>query len=215
MNDSRQCLLVITDSWKSPAGKLTIFERDTATSSWRKSGRALNVRVGRAGLAWGRGLTTTGNLSGPVKKEGDDKAPAGIFRLRTVFGRERDTKMPFIKINRNIVAVDDPGSRHYNQVLDESKVARRDWKHAEEMFRIAGYKRGVVVEHNVPAAAGAGSCIFLHIWEGPAISTSGCTALSEPDLAGIIRILDPSRVPVLVQLPKGEYESLRWKWNLP
>ena len=212
---SRQCLVVITESWTSPAGKLSMLERDDESASWRRRGSAIEVRVGRAGLAWGRGLTDTANFAGPVKKEGDDKAPAGVFRLGTVFGSKRESKMPFAALSRNLVAVDDPSSRYYNQLIDQTKIDRRDWKHAEQMFGVSVYKRGVVVEHNTPAKAGAGSCIFLHVWESPATSTSGCTAMPEQELAGIIRWLDPARHPLLVQLPRPVYEKLLATWKLP
>ncbi len=211
---SRQCLIVTTDSWESASGTMSMFERN-ATSSWRPTGSTISVVVGRAGLAWGRGLIETSGLSGPVKKEGDYKAPAGVFKLGSVFGLKRETKMPFVAITENVVAVDDPHSRYYNRLVDGSEIRRRDWKHAEKMFGVDVYKCGVFVEHNIPPKPGAGSCIFLHIWQNRATSTSGCTAMAEENLRIIIRWLDPAKHPVLVQLPRPAYENLRDKWNLP
>ncbi len=75
---SRQCIVVITDSWISNHGLLAWFERDDHFE-WHQRGGPIPTVVGRAGLAWGRRELNVTNLPGPVKREGDDKAPAGIF----------------------------------------------------------------------------------------------------------------------------------------
>jgi zinc D-Ala-D-Ala dipeptidase len=177
------------------------------------------VVLGKAGLAWGRGLLNPESLSGPVKGEGDNKAPAGVFKLRGVFGyppRSPGTKMSYLPLSKNIVAVDDPKSRYYNQVIDKRKIKTPDWQSAENMILADDrYKWGVMVEHNVPPKAGAGSCIFLHVWKTPATLTTGCTAMAETDLVGIIRWLDPAKHPVLVQMPAYIYNEVRAKWGLP
>jgi L,D-peptidoglycan transpeptidase YkuD (ErfK/YbiS/YcfS/YnhG family) len=77
------------------------------------------------------------------------------------------------------------------------------------------YRWGIVVEHNWNAAPGQGSCIFIHIRAHSGAATSGCTAMSEPDLLRIIRWLDASKQPVLVQLPAEEYRRLQKGWGLP
>jgi D-alanyl-D-alanine dipeptidase len=78
------------------------------------------------------------------------------------------------------------------------------------------YRWGVVVDHNTdPVTAGAGSCIFLHIWLGPGVGTTGCTAMSQEQLEGLLARLDPARRPLLVQLPRPEYKKLRRHWKLP
>ena len=62
---------------------------------------------------------------------------------------------------------------------------------------------------------GAGSCIFLHIWERPFKGTSGCTAVSALDLEGLLRRLGPQDQPLLIQLPRQAYERLALPWGLP
>ena len=193
---------------------MSLFERADA-SSWQPHGSTIAVRIGRGGLAWGSGIIETTKLAGPIKKEGDDKAPAGIFRLGSVFGLMAQTKMPFVALSKNMVAVDDPQSRYYNRIVDQSKIDYRDWRHAERLFGVDVYRLGVVVEHNVPAEPGLGSCIFLHIWKNLVTSTSGCTAMSERELIRVIRWLDPAKGPLLVQLPRPVYKTIEAEWNLP
>lgn len=216
LKNCRQCLVVTTDSWSAPHGMMSIFERNKG-STWRRTGSPIPIVVGRAGLGWGRGITGKITLPGPTKKESDDKAPAGIFRLRSVFGIERkaSTKMPYLTLSPSVVAVDDPRSRFYNRFVDQNKIGKRDWRHVEKMFGVDVYKWGVVVDHNMPPIPEAGSCIFLHTWINPATPTSGCTAMSQTNLLKMVRWLDPKSHPVLVQLPRAVYSQLRERWNLP
>jgi D-alanyl-D-alanine dipeptidase len=100
--------------------------------------------------------------------------------------------------------------------VDRSKIEKIDWHSSEQMRRKdVLYKWGVVAEHNPAAIPGAGSCIFLHIWESSSAPTAGCTAMPESDLVRLIRWLDPARHPILVQMPRGAYRSIRAKYDLP
>ena len=77
------------------------------------------------------------------------------------------------------------------------------------------YKWGIVVEHNRTAMPGAGSCIFLHVWKGPASPTAGCTAMPENELVKLLRWLDPAAHPILVQMPRAKYSAVQSKLALP
>jgi L,D-peptidoglycan transpeptidase YkuD (ErfK/YbiS/YcfS/YnhG family) len=213
-----QCIVVLTDSWSTPRGTLSAFDRNRK-SGWRKHSAPSSVVIGKAGLAWGRGVIDVGDLAGPVKIEGDNKAPAGVFRLGSVFGRAAHpglTKMPYLALSTSIVAVNDSRSRHYNQLIDVTKVRHRDWGTAENMIlKDHRYDLGVFVNHNLPPRPDAGSCIFLHVWKDSSTLTTGCTAMPQEELLELIRWLDPSRDPMLVQLPMSLYNELRAKWDLP
>src|SRR5215831_18973962 len=76
-------------------------------------------------------------------------------------------RMQYIALTPSVECVDDPRSSRYNQLFDSRGVAR-DWNSSEQMRRDDElYRWGVLVAHNVgPAVGGAGSCVFLHIWQG-------------------------------------------------
>ena len=58
------------------------------------------------------------------------------------------------------------------------------------------YRLGIVIEHNTsPPEAGAGSCVFMHIWLGPGIGTSGCTAMQEGDIETLLAWIDSRAHP--------------------
>jgi D-alanyl-D-alanine dipeptidase len=77
------------------------------------------------------------------------------------------------------------------------------------------YKWGVVVDHNSAATPGGGSCIFLHIWKDSSTATAGCTAMPEQNLVDLLRWLDPAKRPVLIQMPRQDYDALRSRYSLP
>lgn len=166
-------------------------------------------------MAWGRGIQPPPR--GGVKREGDLRAPAGIFALGPMFGhggtRAVAGGLPFVPILEGTRFVDDPASRWYNRIV--APGTPRDWKSSESM-RIPEYAVGIVVGHNqAPARPGAGSCIVLHVLSGPGIPTRGCTAMRETDLRRVAAWLKASAHPVLVQLPRPAYETLRKPWSLP
>jgi L,D-peptidoglycan transpeptidase YkuD (ErfK/YbiS/YcfS/YnhG family) len=178
--------------------------------------------LGRAGLAWGRGLHPA--MPGLQKREGDGRSPAGVFAITALFGEAepgssfaRAAKLPYLCASAGLKCIDDAASAQYNRIVHQSRVAQRDWASCEDMRRDdQRYVVGAVVAHNLePRVPGAGSCIFLHVWEREGLPTAGCTAMALADMTTIAGWLDGAAVPVLVQLPEAEFGSLREVWDLP
>jgi D-alanyl-D-alanine dipeptidase len=217
---AEQLVVVTTPDWTSTTGTMRRFERATSASEWRSLDSATPVVVGRTGIAWGIGFDDV-SAEGPHKNEGDGKAPAGIFALDTAFGfAPRDSihnvKLPYVQLLSTTDCVDDTASVHYNTVVDRGAVPRVDWKSAEHMREVPQYEIGVIVGYNAtPPVKARGSCIFLHIWTGPASHTAGCTALEETKLRDVVMWLDPKKRPLLVQLTAKDYSALRASWKLP
>jgi L,D-peptidoglycan transpeptidase YkuD (ErfK/YbiS/YcfS/YnhG family) len=219
LRDSRQCLLVVAPNWSSTTGVLRGFERASTTSDWKMRGNTVPVVLGKNGLGWGLGLIDTKSRAGPRKIEGDNKVPAGIFRLGPAFGYVRRAawmKLQYVPLTTESEGVDDPRSHYYNQLVDRSKVSKVDWRTSEQMRRADDlYKWGVFVAHNSVATPGAGSCIFLHVWKNSSTPTTGCTAMAESDLLRLLRWLAPNSHPVLVQMPRADYEAFQRDLILP
>ncbi|MFN7947344.1 MAG: L,D-transpeptidase family protein [Blastocatellia bacterium] len=219
--ESRQLVLVITPDWNAVDGKLWRYERHSAKDAWQQIESGIPVVVGKNGLAWGSGLHAPQHGSGPVKKEGDGKSPAGIFRLSSAFGYASAAeagaiKLPYTHLTGTIECVDDVKSEHYNTILDRNS-ASVDWNSSEKMREQKDYYRwGVVVDHNAaPVRKGGGSCIFLHIWNHAGSGTAGCTAMEGRKMEALMRWLDPAAKPLLVQLTEAEYQRLSKSWQLP
>ena len=221
LGDARQLVLVVSDNWDATSAVLRRYARPGEGQPWQAVGEGVPVSIGRTGLAWGRGLHGNPPLPGPTKREGDGKAPAGVFTLPLAFGyapkeQAGAVKLPYMQLTAEVMGVDDVKSRRYNQLVRADQVTK-DWDSAETMLRPDGlYEWGVFVNHNVsPAQPGAGSCIFLHIWRGPERSTAGCTAMSRENMILLVQWLDPAAHPVLVHLPRQAYEHMAEPWGLP
>jgi L,D-peptidoglycan transpeptidase YkuD (ErfK/YbiS/YcfS/YnhG family) len=219
LSQSSQMVVVTTKDWTATDGTLRRFER--TERAWQQVGPAVPVVVGRGGLGWGRGMHPPSS-SGPQKKEGDGRSPAGIFRLTYAFGyapaeEVREIKLPYIQCTSSVDCVDDTNSSSYNIIVDRRSVAKVDWKSSEKM-RLSDdeYKLGVFVAHNTsPTEPGAGSCVFMHVWEEPGHPTSGCTAMGVGSIESLLGWLDARSNPVLVQLPQEEYRQKQTPWKLP
>ncbi len=200
-----QVVAVVTETWESTGGRLIRLERKG--EAWIAASESIPVTVGHRGLGVGLGLHR-GALEGPIKNEGDHRAPAGVFRLESGFGTKAlpPAAFPYRRTDDADRWVDDPESARYNQWvrLDDPSV-RRDWASAETMHRRDGlYDFGIVVGHNRdPVAKGRGSAIFLHAWQAPGRSTVGCTAMEKRRVRGLLEWLDAAKAPVLVQAPRS------------
>ena len=215
--DSRQMLLVTSAGWEATQGTARRYERTGVGSAWHPQGAAFPVSLGRAGLAWGQGLHTRPNH--PRKREGDGRAPAGVYRLREAVGYAAapapGVRLPYRVATKTLRCVDDPASTAYNTLKEDSPA--RDWTSAEDMRRTDDLYRWVIwVGHNdAPPQPGGGSCIFLHLRAAPDATTAGCTAMDEAPMAELLAWLSPAARPVLVQLPEDERRRLSEAWGLP
>jgi zinc D-Ala-D-Ala dipeptidase len=213
--NAKQLILVVSPDWGSATATLRRFERKG--TGWRQAGDVVDVVIGRSGLAWGAGVNReTG--PGPVKREGDGKSPAGVFHIGHAFGFEsvpRWMRLPYIQLRDSIQCVDDPASQLYNQIVVPSATTTPDWSSSEKMHAIDVYRWGAVVLHNDPPEKGRGSCIFLHLVDPHGKPTAGCTSMPAAALGALLRWIDPAAQPLLVQLPRAEYDRLRSLWQLP
>jgi D-alanyl-D-alanine dipeptidase len=207
---TKQLLVVTTPNWSAKEGVLQRYEK--VENHWRKVGNTINIILGRNGLAWGKGLHTTPKDASYLKKEGDGKAPAGLFRLGNGFGyapANFNMHFPYAVYKTTDHCVDDSNSIWYNQIVDSTKI-KRDYKSFEHM-RLANnlYKYGITVKHNPKSIAQGGSCIFIHIKSDNKKGTAGCTAMREDNIITILKWLKGEKKPLLLQLPQSEMVNVQ------
>ena len=129
-------------------------------------------------------------------KEGDCITPKGTFKILKVFYRADKikkiiTKIPKIKIKKNMGWCDDPKSKFYNKLIkipikeSYEKLYRRD-----NLYDII-----IVLNYNIsPTIRGKGSAIFIHISRNNYQTTSGCIALKKSDLIKILKINNKNKL---------------------
>lgn len=202
-SECRQVMLVTASDWNQPTAQLRRYQRQG--EQWQSVGGPIQVTLGRSGLAWGRGEHDAPASQEPLKKEGDQRSPAGVYQITQLWLRKGvagppSGGFPVHRIFPDTIGVDDPKSRYYNRILRSGQIHEPDWDSWEKMD-ISDYDRVLVVAHNLDKPRpGEGSCIFMHRWEGPRKATSGCTAMAEKDLVQVINWLRPDCHPRLVQL---------------
>jgi zinc D-Ala-D-Ala dipeptidase len=213
---SAQAIVVATADWNSVDGTMTRFEKKDG--KWQPVGAPVAVVVGKNGVAWDGAIDAKWSANEPVKKEGDGRSPAGIFQLTQAFGYDPTppvTKLPYLPLTEATECVDDASSNAYSQIVNREQIPHPDWNSSEKMRSVDVYRIGLVVDYNSDALAGAGSCIFMHIWNGPGKGTAGCTAMEEARLKELVNWLNAEQHPVLIQMPETVYRALRNAWQLP
>lgn len=222
LRDSRQLIVVLTSDWNASEGKLRTYERDLG-GEWRTAGPETAVTVGREGVAWGSGLHPA-RSDGPLKREGDGRAPAGIFALGDAFGyaATADTAMPYVAMDEHDYCIDVAASPLYNRIVDVRDVGAAAIEGSTEPMRrdvhVDGdprYRLGLVIRHNTARHAGGGSCIFAHVWLAPGVATAGCTAMDDGAMRTLLAWLQPAATPRFVLLPRPVYAALQRDWDLP
>ncbi len=205
LRNSTQLIVANATDWNSHQAKMQWFERASVNDKWQPYNEPFDVVIGKKGLAYGQSQIPVPEGIIDFKKEGDMKSPAGLFGFCFAFGYAKEPdpviNWPYLHIDENFVGVDDPDSRYYNCIVDQSKLKPQDWKSAETMYRSDGlYKWGMVIDYNFnPFVKSGGSQIFLHIWRGPESGTEGCTAMPENKMLELLQWLDGKRNPLLWQ----------------
>lgn len=215
----KQLIVSIAPDWNSMTGRLQCFEREG--DKWKPAGPAWPVIYGKNGLAWGRGILGS-DQPGRQKTERDGRAPAGVFKIGTIY--TYDTALPagadfrFHTVGAGDAWIDDVNSRDYNRhVVIPDPANPPAWFQKQKMrHNDFAYRWLVEIRHNSdPPAAGMGSAIFFHIRRGPQRPSAGCTVMEEENLVRLIRWLRVEKQPHYVLLPESEYGS-KWKeWGLP
>lgn len=199
-----QYIIVISDDFNSQKAKLRCFEGE------KQVFETINVNLGKNGLGLGiSDLSLKYDAKDIKKKEGDKKAPIGIFRLTSTFGYTNTfkTKMPYTQATKNLICVDESSHKNYNQIIMMPPIKPDSFEYMKRDD--AQYEIGIVVQHNTIQKKNAGSCIFIHVQKGKNTPTAGCTSMTYDDLKKIVEWLDISKNPILIQIPKKYLDEVK------
>ncbi len=185
LGDSKQVILVTSNQLKTVSCKVDCYEK--VNNKWKQVFSTMPGVIGKKGFSMNR-------------TEGDNTTPVGKFSLGTAFGKYKNpgTKMPYRVTTKNDVWSNDP--KYYNMWVTDPKIQ------GEFMLRKDSlYDYGFVINYNIPERiVGKGSGIFFHIWRSSDLGTAGCVATSETDLLKVLKWLDPSEKPLIIEGPTSE-----------
>ncbi|NQY43418.1 MAG: hypothetical protein HRT87_08755 [Legionellales bacterium] len=150
LENNLQMILVLADNWDSIQCNLFLYERKNSQEPWELLHKAIPVVVGKKGMGWEK-KSYADIFPGPLKKEGDLKAPAGITELGQAFGFSKklanNKEYPYLHLTNSLECVDDKESKHYNKIIDSSTL-KKDWHSSEKMRDIELYEFGLVTGFN-------------------------------------------------------------------
>lgn len=175
-------IIVTVPSMASVKATLHTFERRTpADASWQRSGPPEMAVVGSNGIGWSEDFDYLARKDEPIKREGDKRTPAGIFRVAGPFGFEASSLSGYTRLSRgNSFCVEDPASRLYGKIVD--KRIATSVKQSEDMSADPSLKRGMIVDYPARRGAKAGSCVFVHVWDGAEVGTKARIAMPDDRL---------------------------------
>ena len=216
---SRQLVVVTASDWGATAGHMYTFEKQG--DQWLPAGLQAKVNLGINGLAWGLGLHP--DQSGPYKQEGDNKAPAGVFKLGAAFGKYDNllTGLDYQPQDKGHYCIDSETSPFYNQIVNVNNVgvdANRDSTEPMRRDIHAGdhlYDKGIVIIQNPDNIPGKGCCVFIHLWRSADKPSAGCTTMEESQLDALLAWLDKDSKPLFILLTLSEYQKKQADWKLP
>jgi L,D-peptidoglycan transpeptidase YkuD (ErfK/YbiS/YcfS/YnhG family) len=171
-------VLVVVPTMDTTKAVMQTFERDTPASAWTRSSAPEPTVVGARGIAWGDSFRSFARGDEPIKHEGDQRTPAGIYRFGASFGFAKTNRPGYLHLTPGAnFCVDDPSSPLYGRIVPRSTVGKK--VSGEDMAAFPLNKRGIVISYPSNREAKGGSCIFVHVWGGDGVGTAGCVALPE------------------------------------
>lgn len=144
------------------------------------------------------------------KKEGDGKTPIGEFELGIILGTHQNIQnkngLKYKQITEDMYWVDDPKSRHYNQLVNIS-TTKKDWDSAEHLIQYPiQYEYLIEIKTNPKNIPGKGSAIFLHCTNNR--PTAGCVAIDKVIMKKIIEnINEKTKIEICIQNNKKAKDS--------
>ena len=186
LDSIHQLLVVFNQTTEQNSAVLVAMQKKNKV--WRVISKPMPVGIGRKGFA-----------APDAKREGDQHAPTGFFRLGQLFCYDKvvNTKMPFIQTTSEDKWIDDPSSADYNRHVRGETTAK---SYENLKIRSDEYKYCVVVEYNRnPVVKGMGSAIFLHLSEGEKPNPSaGCVVITQKDMEELLKWMKPESKPSIL-----------------
>jgi L,D-peptidoglycan transpeptidase YkuD (ErfK/YbiS/YcfS/YnhG family) len=175
-------VVVSVPTMQSTEASVRTFERASPASPWERRGDPEPAVVGMRGIAWGNPYVYLAEKDEPLKREGDERTPAGVYRIGPTFGSDAINIPGHLLLTpTQQFCVEDARSPYYGKIVPQSVVGEKT--SGEDMAKYPLYKRGIVIDYPPRPRTQAGSCIFLHIWGGPAVGTKARIALPEERVA--------------------------------
>jgi L,D-peptidoglycan transpeptidase YkuD (ErfK/YbiS/YcfS/YnhG family) len=206
-----QLLLLTTPNDTSSQGFLRLYEFQH--KHWEPVTDFVPVRIGRNGLAF---LNSPYNNQKKIKfkENGDGKTPRGLFFIKQIFGYQdapnENWKMPYFKIDKNSVCVNDAISVYYDKIINQSE--KGSITNYENLSTDDNkYEFGIELDYRCDLCkvkAGTTSCLYMHLKTSES-STAGGVAIPKSFMLDLFNRLDINKNPMCAQVTMEDCEEFR------
>jgi L,D-peptidoglycan transpeptidase YkuD (ErfK/YbiS/YcfS/YnhG family) len=178
LHRATKLIIVTVDRLNDTKAELHTFERKSPASSWTKSSGPETCVVGARGVGWGHPYLSFRRGEEPVKEEGDERTPAGIYRVGTMFGFAKDNRPNYVQLTPGRqFCVEDTSSPYYGKIVPQTLVGEKTL--GQKMASVEQFRRGIFIDYPARPAFKAGSCIFMQVWKGEGVGNSAHIGLPE------------------------------------
>ena len=178
LDRATRLIVVTVPDMSATKAEMRTYERASPAAHWGLKTGAEPAVIGARGIGWGTKFVHMQRGDEPIKQEGDKRSPAGIYRFGATFGFEAAKRAGHMQLEPGKqFCVDDLRSPHYGRIVKKSVAG--EGVSGEDMATFPQFKHGIVVDYPPRRDKKAGSCIFLHVWQGAGVGTAGCVALPE------------------------------------
>jgi len=163
-------------------------------TGWRARFSADDGRIGYGGL-----------VRGTKRQQGTGTTPLGTYALPWAFGMgpaDDRWKLRYRQVESGDFWVQDNESAYYNRYRNQAEGGFRWWlptSDPDSSERLTDFRQqyriSVVTDFNIKQVRHRGAGIFLHVNGDGA--TAGCVSAPGVFMDKLMRVLDPSRVPVI------------------
>ena len=178
-----------TDGYRA---RVTFWKR--TDTGWRARFSADDGRIGYGGL-----------VRGTKRQQGTGTTPLGTYALPWAFGMgpaDDRWKLRYRQVESGDFWVQDNESAYYNRYRNQAEGGFRWWlptSDPDSSERLTDFRQqyriSVVTDFNIKQVRHRGAGIFLHVNGSGA--TAGCVSAPGVFMDKLMRVLDPSRVPVI------------------
>lgn len=122
MASATRLVLVTADNFTTSVATTRLYERAAAAQPWRAVGRPEPALIGRAGMAWSYFFRAQARAGEPIKIEGDQRLPAGFYRIGKSFGTLPANRADYLHLTEGTTCISDLRSPAYNTITSRAKV---------------------------------------------------------------------------------------------
>lgn len=201
-----ECLIVVEA--EGLTANVSTYEKEKTENKAEGPGVPANMDVKwKLEVSTDAGLIGRGGM-GKIR-EGDEKTPAGLYKMNTPFGTasaQEGFPENYLQVDGRYYWDGDSASVRYNKLVNTDEYTAFDRSKSEHLSSYGGaaYHYCIDTGYNFEGMPNKGSALFLHCSAGK--NTAGCIAIPERSMTEIMKLYREGKTYILLD-EKGNFEQ--------